>query len=144
MSRRTWRWRQLALLAAVMPAGCTHDGPFVPGVYSPGVAPGAGSLVQLTYNAGVDLAPTWLPDGSGFFYTNERFDRPDRDRCLALLPALGGTIATSELQQLLGGSGVGAIPEPGSFALMIGIFSGLLWLFRPRRRWALIRVRRHM
>ncbi len=73
--------------------GCTHDGPFVPGVYSPGVPPGAGSLVRLTYNAGLDLAPSWLPDGSGFFYTTERFDRPDRDRCLALLPAAGGTIA---------------------------------------------------
>jgi len=93
VSHRTWRWRQLALLAAVVPVGCTHDGPFVPGVYSPGVPPGAGALVRLTYNAGVDLAPSWLPDGSGFSYTSERFDRPDRDRCLALLPAAGGTIA---------------------------------------------------
>jgi hypothetical protein len=93
VSHRTWRWRQLALLAAVVPAGCTHDGPFVPGVYSPGVPLGAGALFRLTYNAGADLAPSWLPDGSGFFYTTERYDRPDRDRCLALLPAVGGTIA---------------------------------------------------
>jgi hypothetical protein len=57
------------------------------------VPPGAGALVRLTYNAGADLAPSWLPDGSGFFYTTERYDRPDRDRCLALLPAVGGTIA---------------------------------------------------
>jgi hypothetical protein len=89
----TWRWRRLALLAVAVPAGCTHDGPFVPGAYAPGVPPGAGALVQLTYNGGADLAPSWLPDGSGFFYTAERLDRPDRDRCLALLPAAGGTIA---------------------------------------------------
>ena len=93
MSHRTGKWRQLALLATVVPVGCTHDGPFVAGVYAPGVPPGAGALVRLTYNAGADLAPSWLPDGSGFFYTTERFDRPDRDRCLALLPAAGGTIA---------------------------------------------------
>ncbi len=92
MSHRTWRWRQLTLLAAVVPVGCTHDGPFVPGAYAPGVPPGAGALLRLTYNAGLDLAPSWLPDGSGFFYTTERYDRPDRDRCLALLPAEGGTI----------------------------------------------------
>jgi hypothetical protein len=57
------------------------------------VPPGVGPLVRLTYNTGVDLAPSWLPDGSGFFYTTERLDRPDRDRCLALLPAVGGTMA---------------------------------------------------
>ena len=62
----------------------------------------------------------------------------------ALLRAsLGGTIAVADLQQLLGGAGVGAVPEPGSLLLMLGILSGLLWLFRPRRRWALARVRRN-
>jgi len=88
----TWRWR-LALLAVFVTAGCTHDALFVPGAYAPDVPPGVGALVQLTYNGGVDQDPSWLPDGSGFFYTAERLDRPDRDRCLALLPAAGGTIA---------------------------------------------------
>jgi hypothetical protein len=88
-----WRWRRLALLTAAVPAGCTHDGLFVPGVYSPGVPPGTGALVRRTYNGGADLAPSWVPDGSGLFYTAERLDRSDRDRCLALLPAVGGTIA---------------------------------------------------
>lgn len=60
-----------------------------------------------------------------------------------LRTALGGTIATADLQQLLGGTGVGAVPEPGSLLLMLGILSGLIWLFRPRRRWALARVRRN-
>ena len=61
-----------------------------------------------------------------------------------LRTALGDSIATADLQSLLSGAGGAAsVPEPGSFLLMLGIFSGLLWLFRPRRRWALARVRRH-
>ena len=60
-----------------------------------------------------------------------------------LRTALGGSIATADLQYLLSGAGGAAsVPEPGSFVLILGIFSGLLWLFRPRRRWALARVRR--
>src|SRR5205823_3859541 len=34
----------------------------------------------------------WLPDGSGFWYSFERVDRADHDRCLALLPPDGGRI----------------------------------------------------
>jgi hypothetical protein len=49
-------------------------------------------LVQLTFSSGADLSPVWLPDGSGFFYTRERTDRMDRDRCLALLPSEGGSV----------------------------------------------------
>jgi WD40 repeat protein len=48
--------------------------------------------VRLTFNSGADLAPVWLPDGSGILYTQERIDRQDLDRCLSLLPAGGGTI----------------------------------------------------
>ncbi len=92
MNRPTSRWRQLALLAAVVPAGCSHDSPFVPGDYSPGVPSGTNSLVRLTFNSRLDLSPVWLPDGSGFFYTRERSDRVDLDRCLALLPPAGGSI----------------------------------------------------
>jgi hypothetical protein len=60
-----WRWRRLALLAAAVPAGCTHDGLFVPGVYSPGVPPGTGALVRRTYNGGADLAPSWCRTAAG-------------------------------------------------------------------------------
>ncbi len=37
--------------------------------------------------------PAWLPDGSGFLLSRERLDRPDRDRCLALMPADGAPIS---------------------------------------------------
>jgi hypothetical protein len=35
-----------------------------------------------------------LPDGSGIIYSSERQDRPDHDRCLAVLPREGGTVET--------------------------------------------------
>jgi hypothetical protein len=52
----------------------------------------AGNPRQVTFNPASDLRPSWLPDGSGFFYTRERLDRSDRDRCLGLLPAGGGEL----------------------------------------------------
>ena len=81
------RWLCVAGLAA-----CEHTQPFRPDDYPPGVPNGSGSLIRLTYNPGQDLAPSWLPDGSGFLYTMERDDREDRDRCLARMPARGGSI----------------------------------------------------
>lgn len=81
--------RSLVALLAVL--GCAHEPPFQSGPYAPDVPPGTGSLVRLTFNPKVDLSPVWLPDESGFFYTRERGDRSDLDRCLELLPAKGGS-----------------------------------------------------
>jgi hypothetical protein len=81
-----------ALAVALAVVSCAHEGPFTPASYTPGQPAGSGSLVRLTFNLGQDLAPAWLPDGSGFLYTIERRDRPDLDRCLARMPAAGGSI----------------------------------------------------
>lgn len=83
--------RLLPLVLAVL-AACDHAA--VPGApdTSSGPLPGTGTPARLTYNAGQDHTPSWLPDGSGFLYSSERLDRPDHDRCLALLPPLGGQI----------------------------------------------------
>ena len=62
------------------------------GSYTPGGPFGNLVPLRLTYNPGDDLGPVWLPDGSGFFYTMERLDRADKDRCLVLMPAGGGSI----------------------------------------------------
>src|SRR2546421_10331964 len=51
-----------------------------------------GSPRRLTFNLGDDRAPAWLPDGSGLLYSLQRRDRPDRDRCLGLLPPDGGRL----------------------------------------------------
>lgn len=81
------------LALAVLVASCGHEGPLTPGPYTPHGPLGTGSVVRLTFNLGADLDPAWLPDGTGFIYTRERPDRPDRDRCLAQMPATGGSIA---------------------------------------------------
>lgn len=71
---------------------CTHDQPMSVGIYAPGGPFGSVVPLRLTYNPGEDLGPVWLPDGSGFIYTMERLDRDDKDRCLVLMPAGGGSI----------------------------------------------------
>lgn len=81
-----WTLGCLALLA------CTHDPPMSVGRFTPGGPFGSVAPLRLTYNPGEDLGPVWLPDGSGFLYTMERFDRDDRDRCLVEMPAGGGSI----------------------------------------------------
>lgn len=82
----------IAVLAGLFVA-CGHDLPLRPGSYTPDGPRGTGPLIQLTFNPRTDLSPVWLPDGSGFLYTRERGDRKDLDRCLALLPPPGGSIA---------------------------------------------------
>ena len=83
--------RRLVALALAA-AACSHGEPYgfdvapVSGAFLPG------TFTQLTYHAGDDLTPAWFPDGSAFIYTTDRLDRPDHDRCLAVLPAAGGTI----------------------------------------------------
>jgi len=80
----------LALLAAA----CDHTSPFRP--EPPAPAPPFTALFprRLTFNVGDDRTPSWLPDGSGIIYSSERQDRPDHDRCLAVLPREGGTVET--------------------------------------------------
>lgn len=79
----------LLLLGAV---GCKHSWPAGPADTGSGPLPGTSLPLQLTYNPGQDRTPTWLPDGSGILYSMERLDRPDRDRCLARIPADGGQV----------------------------------------------------
>ncbi len=87
---------RLGLLLIAWLAACEHSSPFHPGTYAPTGPLGSGSPLRLTFNPGQDLTPVWLPDGSGILYSRERLDRPDRDRCIARLPAGGGAI-TGEL-----------------------------------------------
>lgn len=40
----------------------------------------------------MDAYASWLPGGTSIIYTTERFDEPNAEQCLAVLPASGGTI----------------------------------------------------
>jgi hypothetical protein len=83
-----------AAALALLAAACDHTSPFRP--EPPAPAPPFTSLFprRLTFNVGDDRTPAWLPDGSGIIYSSEREDRPDHDRCLAVLPREGGTVQT--------------------------------------------------
>src|SRR5436309_1960365 len=78
-----------ASLLALALTGCGHSQPFRPGDYGSGQPFVPGSPRRVTYNIGDDRAPAWLPDESGFLYSFQRVDRPDRDYCLGLLPPAG-------------------------------------------------------
>jgi len=80
----------VALLLLV--SACEHGAPFDPQAPTPAPPFSTPFPRRLTFNLGDDRTPSWLPDGSGIIYSSEREDRPDHDRCLAVLPADGGTI----------------------------------------------------
>lgn len=85
------RPHRIWLLAALL-AACEHGAPFRPEDYAPDRPFAPTAPTRLTFSAGLDLAPAWLPAESGILYTAERLDRADDDRCFAILPAGGGAI----------------------------------------------------
>ena len=84
--------RRACLLLVGTLAACTHSEPFTPGTYTPGGPFTTGPLRRLTFNTGTDRTPAWLPDGSAILYSLERQDQVVPDRCLAVLPSVGGTL----------------------------------------------------
>ncbi|MBK7716471.1 MAG: hypothetical protein IPI38_13760 [Gemmatimonadetes bacterium] len=79
------------VMVVVCLCACSHPDAFPSG--DPGDdGPFSGPPPQrLTLNPAVDQAPSWYPDGSALLYAFDQAERPDLDRCLGLLPALGGT-----------------------------------------------------
>jgi hypothetical protein len=75
--------------------GCNHSQPFQ-SRESPQGPRSTTPPVRLTYNLGQNLAAAWKPDGSGVLYVYQQQDRTDQDRCLGLLPAVGGTRIASK------------------------------------------------
>jgi len=76
----------------VLLAACEHGAPFRPAPYGPDGPFDPGPVARLTFNAGIDGGATWLPADAGILYTTERVDRPDDDRCFAMMPPGGGGI----------------------------------------------------
>ena len=82
---------RLAATCLVLVAACAHtdgivgtdppsaDGPFADG-----------PIVRLTYDPGMDLFPAVTSAGL-LIYSYQPTERPDRDRCIGILPASGGT-----------------------------------------------------
>lgn len=77
-----------ALLALT---ACGHSDPFItPGIEQQGPFSTV-ARARITFNSDADVAPNWTVDGKGIIYTFADPTRRDRDRCLAILPAAGGT-----------------------------------------------------
>ena len=51
----------------------------------------AATPTRLTYEAGMDHVGSFSPDGATLLYAFQPAGRADRDRCLGLMPATGGT-----------------------------------------------------
>ena len=75
-------------------AACAHETPFTQDEFGQDTTLTRGTDRQLTYNLGTDRTPAWRPDGTGLLYMFEQLNEDPRDRCLAELPATGGTIRT--------------------------------------------------
>jgi WD40 repeat protein len=95
-SSRSAHWPAALVLIASM--ACEHSSPAEPEPPSALPPVSSASPVRLTFNRADDRTPSWLPDGSGIIYSSERQDRNDRDRCLNVLPPVGGTISASYCQ----------------------------------------------
>jgi hypothetical protein len=91
----------LVLLAAAF--ACEHSAPFGAVDNGSRLPHGSGIPVQLTFSLGQEHSPAWMPDGNGFFYSEERLDRADDDWCLAELPPLGGRILRRICHHTTGG-----------------------------------------
>jgi hypothetical protein len=81
-----------ALLLVAGLGACAHS-ESVPSAPPDNPPFGAGSWPRpITFNMFDDRQPSWLPDGSGILYSTQRENLlTDNDRCIALLPALGGS-----------------------------------------------------
>ena len=84
---RSW----IMLTATGLLAACSHSDPIAPSDPGPVGPFSEGSPARLTFSAADDRFANWTDDGKGIFYSFQAPNRPDRDRCLGLLPGEGGT-----------------------------------------------------
>jgi len=81
----------LMVSLALGASGCTHTDP-ASVVTPPPEGPFTNaSPAQLTFNSGRDELPSFTQDGLGILYSFQVSNRTDRDRCVGLLPAEGGS-----------------------------------------------------
>jgi hypothetical protein len=83
--------RHVLLCAAITLAACSHEEPFETPETGSDRPFAPGTPARLTYNPGTDQHPSWADDGKSFFYSAQQYLTPDGDRCIAQLPATGGS-----------------------------------------------------
>jgi hypothetical protein len=80
----------LGLLLALQ--GCGHADPFGDGKPVSNPPFSTTEPLRLTYNIGHDVWPTWAADGTTIWYAAQDSLSHDKDECLAVIPAAGGTL----------------------------------------------------
>ncbi len=93
MRRRGATFLRAAVLG--LAAACEHAQPFGAPDLGSNVPVTQGLPLRLTFSPLGDLAPAWLPDGSGIIYSYQPLERRDGDRCLGILPGAGGHLVRS-------------------------------------------------
>ncbi|MFN8654618.1 MAG: hypothetical protein U0133_22145 [Gemmatimonadales bacterium] len=86
--------RSLPLLVSLvaLAGGCNHTDPFPSGSPVDNGPRIPNPPARITFSTGFDLSPTWGPDGTRLAYSFAREEGGlPADRCLAELPAAGGT-----------------------------------------------------
>jgi hypothetical protein len=113
-------------LVLLLVAACGHGEPWAFTETALRVPLVEGTVTRLTYGTSDDLDPAWFPDGVSFVYSTERIDREDRDRCLAVMSASGGTV-TAYLCQRAGPSDdtldVLQVPSPAADGRLAFLYS---------------------
>src|SRR3990170_2632702 len=88
----TDRSRFVALLLLAGAGACEHSRPVDPGPGPPPPLRTGPSPLRITFNVDSEWNPVFTRDGSGILYSFQLPGRIDRDRCLGLVPASGGTL----------------------------------------------------
>lgn len=80
------------LLSIALLTACTHSDAVVGADPPPADVPfDGGHPRRLTFDAGMDLFPSWSPDGQRIAFSFQPPGRADYDRCIGILPGSGGT-----------------------------------------------------
>lgn len=82
--------RAVPTFAAAALAACEPSRPYETSPPEPPPPLTGASPLRITYNSAADWRPAFTPDGAQLWYSFQVPGRPDRDRCVAKIPAAGG------------------------------------------------------
>lgn len=82
--------RAVSAIAVAALAACDPSRPYEPSLPEAPPPLAGPSPLRITFNNAADWRPAFTPDGTQLWYSFQVPGRPDRDRCVAKIPAGGG------------------------------------------------------